>query len=104
MLCCCEVVANARDRIPRIQLDKTVQPYVQEVNGVATLDKSKTVPEQMKKLSETIRTVEQKGSKSKVSRLPIFTHCFPCRCNEENLSQALLLTQFTSPSWATLLP
>lgn len=61
------VVANASDRIPRIQLDKTVKPYVQEVNGVATLDKSRTVPEQVKKLSETIRTVEQKGPKSKVS-------------------------------------
>lgn len=59
-------------RIPRLNSDKTVKPYVREVNGVASLDKSRAVPEDMKEKSETIRTVEKIEPKNKVG---VFLFC-----------------------------
>ncbi|KAL1960014.1 hypothetical protein VTO42DRAFT_682 [Malbranchea cinnamomea] len=64
-------------KIPRLNSDKTLKPYVREVNGVATIDKAKTVPEKIKKLSETIRTVEKqepKKSKEKPTAGPQWFH------------------------------
>ncbi|EEP78323.1 hypothetical protein UREG_03169 [Uncinocarpus reesii 1704] len=50
---------EARVRIPTLKVERSAKPYVSEVNGVALLDEARAVPDQLKKLSETIRSVEQ---------------------------------------------
>lgn len=46
-------------RVPSLNHKQAVQPYVRQSNSIATIDKSRLVPESAKKLAETIHTVEQ---------------------------------------------
>ncbi|WEW61859.1 dTDP-fucopyranose mutase [Emydomyces testavorans] len=62
--------AETRVRIPHLKVKRSVKPYVRETNGVASLDESRAVPEQLKKLSETIRVVEQPKATGKSKEKP----------------------------------
>ncbi|KAM5456915.1 dTDP-fucopyranose mutase [Microsporum audouinii] len=55
----------SRPRIPNLNHTQSIQPYVQQSNSIAVIDKSKLVPESAKKLAETIHTVEQPLVKNK---------------------------------------
>ncbi|EEQ32454.1 rRNA-processing protein FCF2 [Microsporum canis CBS 113480] len=55
----------SRPRIPNLNHTQSIQPYVQQSNSIAVIDKSKLVPESTKKLAETIHTVEQPLVKNK---------------------------------------
>ncbi|EAS37213.3 rRNA processing protein Fcf2 [Coccidioides immitis RS] len=54
-----EPKVEARVRIPTLKVERFVAPYVREVNGVASLDEARAVPDRLKKLSNTTRAVEQ---------------------------------------------
>ncbi|EFR03318.1 rRNA-processing protein FCF2 [Nannizzia gypsea CBS 118893] len=55
----------SRPRVPNLNHKQTIQPYVQQSNSIATIDKSRLVPDSAKKLAETIHTVEQPFVKNK---------------------------------------
>ncbi|KDB26261.1 hypothetical protein H109_01933 [Trichophyton interdigitale MR816] len=55
----------SRPKVPNLNHKQTVQPYVRQSNSVATIDKSRLVPESAKKLAKTIHTVEQPLVKNK---------------------------------------
>lgn len=59
MLWCNVLHTNISRRIPNLNHTQSIQPYVQQSNSIAVIDKSKLVPESAKKLAETIHTVEQ---------------------------------------------
>ncbi|KAI1924579.1 dTDP-fucopyranose mutase [Ophidiomyces ophidiicola] len=62
--------SETRVYIPKLRVDQAVKPYVQEVEGVASLDESRVIPDQLKKLSDTIRSVEQPGQLAKAKDKP----------------------------------
>ncbi|KAK2873942.1 hypothetical protein FQN49_001972 [Arthroderma sp. PD_2] len=57
--------SSSRPRVPNLNHKQTIQPYVQQSNHIAALDKSRLVPESAKKLAGTIHTIEQPLVKNK---------------------------------------
>ncbi|KAF3483587.1 nucleolus protein required for cell viability [Arthroderma uncinatum] len=57
--------SSSRPRVPNLNHKQTIQPYVQQSNNIATVDKSRLVSESAKKLAGTIRTIEQPLVKNK---------------------------------------